>query len=128
MTQVNTHWLDNNSLARHIIECEVAYPLKFACVFHTKEEYLKWVQMWKDEYKPLAERQREIRKIITQPHTVIKKTEWYLPNTHRVGEYDVGSLMHKKIMNRWRLRWLLEKRKEAKERAGRQRERSLNNS
>lgn len=101
-----------------MIENTLNYPLKFAKVFHNKEEYLFWVKKWKEEYKPLAERQKEIRKIITQPHTVIKSENWYENNTHMVGEHKVGQLMCEKWENRWRLRWLIEKRLEAKEWAG----------
>lgn len=74
--------------------------------FTDKQGYLDWIVNWKDFYKNLAARQREIRLELKKPHS-----------TFTQPGIDASALMSERQTNKWYLRILLQARRIAKKRS-----------
>lgn len=88
--------INNEILARELAAEELVK-------FDSRQSYLEWVESWKDFYKSLATKQREIRLELKKPHSTLP--------------YFGAGLMGERQMNKWYLRILLEARRIGKRRS-----------
>jgi hypothetical protein len=88
-------------------EIPSTYPLT------TKEEYLQWVNEWKEDYKKLSKELRDLRIELSKPHVVT----YFQTNYGGYWTSEQAGTQGLQAMQRGQATAMLKKRKEMKEKS-----------